>query len=70
MLPAEPAEFLELETLRGLLLILIGDVIAVFTLSAGEYDVVAHSDYLSRFSDAGGTAIRLLPSAYCHLPTR
>jgi hypothetical protein len=43
MFAAEAAKFLEFQTLRGLLFILIGYVITIFTITALQYDVVAHN---------------------------
>jgi hypothetical protein len=42
MFAAETAKFLEFQTLRCLLFILISYVIAIFTIAALQYDVVAH----------------------------
>jgi len=42
MLTAATAELLELETLRGLLFVLRRYVVAFFTLSTLQYNVVAH----------------------------
>jgi len=43
MLAAEAAKLFEFQTLRRLLLILIGYVIAIFTIAALQYDIVAHT---------------------------
>jgi hypothetical protein len=40
---AEPAEFLELQTLSRLLLVLVRHVIAIFAITALQHDIVSHN---------------------------
>jgi hypothetical protein len=43
VLAAEATILFELQTLRGLLLVLISDVIAIFAIATLQYDVVSHN---------------------------
>jgi hypothetical protein len=50
VLAAEAAKFFELQTLRGLLLVLISYVIAIFAIATLQYDVVSHNSFSFQFS--------------------
>jgi hypothetical protein len=45
VLAAEATIFFELQTLRGLLLVLISYVIAIFAIATLQYDVVSHNSF-------------------------
>jgi hypothetical protein len=45
MFPAKTAKLLELKTLCRLLFVLVGYVIAVFAITALQYDIVSHIKY-------------------------
>jgi hypothetical protein len=45
VLAAEATIFFELQTLRGLLLVLISYIIAIFAIATLQYDVVSHNSF-------------------------